>query len=73
MSSRSPEKFKEPLPVPVKVRVIGKGDIGDIFDEEILLKRRKEEVTVVRFSLDLDGNLIEDSIHNLYKSILSKR
>ncbi len=65
--------FKEPLPVPVKVRVIGKGDIGDILDEEFLLKRRKEEVTVIRFSLDLDGGLIEDSIHSLYKSILSKR
>ncbi|MBV41078.1 MAG: hypothetical protein QF726_00680 [Alphaproteobacteria bacterium] len=66
-------QYKEPLPVPVKVRVTGKGDIGEIYETEILLKRRKEEVTVVRFTLDADGKLIEDSVHNLYKSILRHR
>ncbi len=61
------------LPVPVKVRVTGKGDLGEIFTDEILMKRRKEEITVVRFTLDGNGDLIRDSIHNLYKSILSQR
>jgi hypothetical protein len=61
------------LPVPVKLRVTGKGDMGEIFSGEILLKRRKQEVTAVRFALDQNGNLIQDSIHNLYKSILSQR
>jgi hypothetical protein len=66
-------EYKEPLPVPVKVRVTGKGDIGEIFSGEVLLKRRKEEVTVVRFSLDQDGKLVKDSIHNLHKPILTLR
>lgn len=66
-------EYREALPVPVKVRVTGKGDLGEIYSEEILLTRRKEEVTAVRFTLDQDGNLIDDSIHNLYKSIISQR
>ena len=66
-------EFNEPLPVPVNVRVTGKGDMGEIYSGEVLLSRRKEELTVVRFSLDEDGDLIEDSIHNLHKSILSHR
>ena len=66
-------EFNEPLPVPVNVTVAGKGDLGEIFSGEVLLNRRKHEVTVVRFSLDEDGELIPDSIHNLYKSILAYR
>lgn len=66
-------EYKEPLPVPVKVRVTGKGDIGEIYQTEILITRRKEEVTVVRFKLDMDGKLVDDSVHNLYRSILTKR
>ena len=66
-------EFNELLPVPVKVTVAGKGDLGEIFSGEVLLNRRKHEVTVVRFSLDEDGELIPDSIHNLYKSILAYR
>ena len=66
-------EFNDPLPVPVKVSVAGKGDIGEIYSGEVLLNRRKHEVTVVRFSLDEDGELIRDSIHNLYKSILAYR
>ncbi len=66
-------EYREALPVPVKVRVTGKGDLGEIHNEEVLLNRRKEEVTVVRFTLDEDGGLIEDSIHDLYKSIISQR
>ena len=66
-------EYKEPLPVPVKVRVTGKGDIGEIYETEILLKRRKEEVTVVRFTLDQDGKVVEDSVHDLHRSILSER
>ena len=59
--------------MPVKVRVTGKGDIGEIYQTEILITRRKEEVTVVRFKLDMDGKLVDDSVHNLYRSILTKR
>ncbi len=66
-------EYGEALPVPVKVRVTGKGDLGEIYNEEILLNRRKQEVTVVRFTLDEGGSLIEDSVHNLYKSIISQR
>ena len=66
-------EFGDPLPVPVKVRVTGKGDMGEIFSGEILMKQRKQEVTVVRFTLDNNGDLDRDSIHNLYKSILNKR
>lgn len=85
MSIRSPDpgeyvinihlynEYKEPLPVPVKVRVTGKGDIGEIYETEILLTRRKEEVTVVRFTLDADGKLVDDSVHNLHRSILTHR
>ena len=66
-------EYKEPLPVPVLVRVTGKGDIGEIYSGEILMKRRKDEITIVRFSLDRDGKLISDSIHNLHKAILAHR
>ena len=66
-------EFKEPLPVPAQIRVTGKGDIGEIYSGEILLKRRKEEITVVRFSLDRDGDLIPESIHSLQKGILAHR
>ena len=66
-------EFNEPLPVPVNVRVTGKGDMGEIYSGEVLHSRRREELTVVRFSLDEDGGLIDDSIHNLHKSILSHR
>ena len=66
-------EFGEPLPVPVKIRVTGKGDIGEIYEGEILIKRRKQEITVVRFALDGNGDLLPDSVHNLYKSILTSR
>ncbi len=66
-------EFGEPLPVPVKIRVTGKGDIGEIYNGEILIKRRKQEITVVRFAIDANGELLQDSIHNLYKSILTSR
>ena len=64
--------FKEPMPVPVKVRVIGKGD-GAIFSGDIMLERRKQELTVVRFTLDEEGSVIQDSVSNLQFSILSRR
>ena len=66
-------EYDELLPVPVQVRVTGKGDIGEIYSGEILMKRRKDEITIVRFSLDRDGDLIPDSIHNLKKAILAHR
>jgi hypothetical protein len=66
-------EFKEPLPVPVNVKVTGKGDIGEIFSGEVLLERRKQELTVVRYTLDVDGSLIRDSINNLQYSILAHR
>ena len=54
---------------------IGLGGCGSQIVNEIArkLKRRKEEVTVVRFKLDQDGKLIDDSIHNLHRSILTER
>ena len=66
-------EYGEPLPVPVNVRVTGKDDMGEIYSGEIIMTKRKEEVTVVRFSLDQGGALVRDRIHNLYKSILDKR
>ena len=65
--------FGEPLPVPINVKVTGKGDMGEIYSGEILLNRRKQEVTVVRFTLDVDGSLMRDTINNLEKSILTHR
>jgi hypothetical protein len=65
--------FKEPIPVPVTVKVVGKGDIGVIFSGQVLLERRKQELTVVRFTLDVDGTLLRDSINNLNFSILTHR
>jgi hypothetical protein len=67
------EDFDAPLPVRVKVTVTGTGRAGKFFSNEVLLKRRKEEVTVVRFRLDYDGNVIPESVHNLEKSILRLR
>jgi len=65
--------FGDPLPVPVNVKVTGKGEIGEIFDGEIMLEAPKEETTVVRFTLDRNGDLIRESIHDLYKPILEHR
>ena len=67
------EDFDAPLPVPVKVTVTGTGRAGKFFSNEVLLRRRKEEVTAVRFELDYDGNVIPGSVHNLKKSILRLR
>jgi hypothetical protein len=66
-------EFKEPLPLPVQVKVLGKGDIGEIYSGEVLLERRKQELTVVRFTLDVDGSLLRDTINNLQFDILSHR
>jgi len=65
--------FGEPLPVPINVKVTGKGDMGEIYSGEVLLERRKQELTVVRFTLDVDGTLMRDTINNLEKSILTHR
>jgi hypothetical protein len=66
-------EFKEPLPVPVNVKVTGKGDIGEIYSGEVLMTKRKEEHTVIRFTLDVDGSLMRDSINELQYSILAHR
>jgi hypothetical protein len=66
-------EYGEPLPVPVKVSVTGRDDIGEVFSGEVLLTQRKQEVTAVRFTLDENGDVVRDSIHNLFKSILERR
>ena len=65
--------YGDSLPVPVKVKITGKGDLGEIFSGEVMLKNSKEEITVARFMIDNNKELIPDSVHNLYRSILSLR
>ena len=65
--------YGDDLPVPVTVKITGKGDIGIIYSGEIMLTSNKEEVTVARFTIDNNKKLVQDSIHNLYKSIISLR
>lgn len=61
----------EPLPVPVVVTVVSKNeDIGRIFSGQVMLNHLREEVTVVRFSLDDDGNLVPGSVGNAYKEVI---
>ncbi len=65
--------YGDTLPVPVKVKITGKGDIGEIFSGEVMLENSKEEITAARFMIDNNKELIPDSVHNLYRSILSLR
>ena len=65
--------YGDDLPVPVTVKITGKGDLGEIFSGEVLLEDNKEEVTVARFTIDNNKDLVPDSVHNLYRSILSLR
>tara|TARA_B100000029_G_scaffold426030_1_gene434705 strand:- start:875 stop:1465 length:591 start_codon:yes stop_codon:yes gene_type:complete len=65
--------YGDSLPVPVKVKITGKGDLGEIFSGEVMLENSKEEITVARFMIDNNKELIPDSVHNLYRSILSLR
>ncbi len=66
-------EFESVLPVPVTVKVTGRGGLGEIFSGEVRINERKQEVTVVRFRLDEDGNLVEDSINDMFKCILCRR
>ena len=65
--------YGDDLPVPVTVKITGKGDLGQIFSGEIMLNNTKEEVTVARFTIDNNKKLVKESIHNLYYSILNLR
>ena len=38
-----------------------------------MLENSKEEITAARFMIDNNKELIPDSVHNLYRSILSLR
>jgi hypothetical protein len=67
------DTHKDPLPVPVLVKVVGKSGLGVIYSGQVLLERSKEELTVVRFTLDVDGSLLRNSVNNLQYSILSRR
>lgn len=58
------------LPVPVFVKVVGKDELGEIYSGEILLERRYQEVTVVRFVLDQNGKLVPNSVSNAYKEVV---
>lgn len=60
----------ESLPVPVFVNVTGKSDLGQIYSGEVMLVRRFQELTVVRFKLDVEGHLVKDSINNDYKEVV---
>lgn len=62
--------FGEPLPVPVTVKVTGRDDLGEIYSGESILDRRYRELTVIRFTLDDDGKLVEGSLHNRYKEVI---
>ena len=60
----------EKLPLPVVVRVIGKGDIATMYKGSVLLERPFHEVTVIRFALDQQGQLVKDSISNEYREVV---
>lgn len=60
----------DPLPVPVFVKVMGRGELGQIYAAEVLLERRYQELTVVRFELDGEGRLVKDSVGNAYKEVV---
>jgi len=66
-------EFGSFLPVPVTVKVTGRGGLGEVFSGEAMLSERKQEITVVRFRLDGDGNLVEGSVNDMFRCILCVR
>ncbi|MCH8843657.1 MAG: hypothetical protein IID61_11880 [SAR324 cluster bacterium] len=62
--------FGEPLPVSVTVKVTGRGDMGEIYSGQSILDKHYREITVLRFSLDEEGALIEGSLNNIYKEVI---
>ena len=52
------------------VKVNGRGDMGEIFSGQAILDRHYREITVLRFSLDEEGALIEGSLNNEFKKLV---
>ncbi len=68
-------KGNYPLPIIVKGRVTlmkktGSG-IDKVCEKEVQLKYLGDEITIVRFKVDQEGNLVADSVNDLQKKIRS--
>ncbi len=64
------------LPVPITVAISAKSGPNDIAREllttKVQLRRENEELTVFRFKLDPDGQLVPGSVHSLYRPLRSR-
>jgi hypothetical protein len=63
------------MPVPVSVTVSAKSEPNDIAREllttKVQLRRENEELTVFRFKLDTEGQLVPGSVTSLYRPLRS--
>lgn len=64
--------FGEPLPVPVRVKITGRGDLGRIWSGETTLDALGDETTVIRFALNGEGHVVPDSLHDLDRCIICR-
>jgi len=60
-----------PIPVDVVVSVRRSASAGaqQIVTSTVLLRRVGEEITVFRFKLDDNGQLVADSVHKIFKPL----
>lgn len=61
------------MDVVVSVRRSASAGAQQIVTSTVLLRRVGEEITVFRFKLDDNGQLVADSVHNIFKPLRAKK
>lgn len=70
----APKVGETPLPVVMRVAIRGlRGSVTRVGEFNVTLSRGGQEVTVVRFSLDRFGQVIDGSIHNTPVNLRASR
>lgn len=72
-NSRSDILVPIPVDVVVSVRRSASAGAQQIVTSTVLLRRVGEEITVFRFKLDDNGQLVADSVHNIFKPLRAKK
>ena len=57
-----------PVEVKVEVAMFANGKTTVLFEENVVLRNNKEELTAIRFSLK-DGKVVEGSVHHVFVSL----
>ncbi len=68
------DESRSPVPVTVAVSVVEpeQRSRSELFQKKVILKKQNQEITVARFMLAENGNLLPGTLHNLKKSLIGK-